>query len=180
MSLRQRIQSVLSALLSLLGAVLLILLKEDGIFVVSFLLSISVILYGSRTLIYYLMMARHMVDGKGILFRSIILLDFGIFTMSITQRVGIFVACYLLAVYAFSGVIDIMRAMEAKQMESPSWRLTLVEGIVRIAIAIAAVVFGFMLRDLQDLTLIYASGLFYSAVLKMISAFRKTAVVYIP
>ena len=180
MSLTQRIQSILSALLSLLGAVLLIRMKEDGIYLISFLLSISFLLYGLRALIYYFTMARHMGDGKGILFRGIILLDFGIFTLSITQRAWLFVACYLLGVYAVSGVIDFLRAMEAKQMESPMWRLTMAEGIVRIIIAVAAIVFGFALRNLRDLTWIYASGLFYSAVLKIISAFRKTAVIYIP
>ena len=180
MSMTQRIQSILSALLSLVGAALLILMEEDGIFLVSLILSISFVLYGLRTLIYYLTMARHMVDGRGILFRGVILLDFGIFTLSITQRAGLFVTCYLLAIYAFSGVIDFLRAMEAKRMESPAWRLTFAEGAIRIIIAIAAVIFGLLLGDLRDLTLIYASGLFYSAVLNIIAAFRKTAVIYIP
>ena len=65
-------------------------------------------------------------------------------------------------------------------MESPAWRLTFTEGMIRIVIAVAAVVFGLLLGDLRDLTLIYASGLFYSAVLNVLAAFRKTAVIYIP
>ena len=43
-----------------------------------------------------------------------------------------------------------------------------------------AVVFGIFLGNMRNLTVIYAAGLIYSALLNMISAFRRTAIVYIP
>ena len=53
------------------------------------------------------------------------------------------------------------------------------EGIANILFAAAAVVFGFFRSDMQVVAAIYAAGMLYSALLKLISAFRKTAVIYI-
>ena len=53
-------------------------------------------------------------------------------------------------------------------------------GIVNIGSAAAALVFGLLLGNMRDLTWIYAAGLIYSALENLISAFRKTAIVYIP
>ena len=180
MTLAKRIGKLLRALGSCLIAWIMIRLGEDGFLLVSTLLSLGLIVFGARNLIYYFSMARHMVNGRSILYLGVIALDFGIFTLSIANGRGAFVALYLLGVYAFSGVIDILRAREARQFEAPSWRLRLAEGIANIGVAAAAVVFGLFRGDLRSVTLIYAAGLLYSALLNPISAFRKTAIVYIP
>ncbi len=163
----------------ILCAILIVSLEDDGYVLVILLLCVSSILSGLRSLIYYFTMARHMVDGLEALFKGIIQLDFGLFTLSISQNYSLFIVIYLLAVHAFSGLMDILRALEAKRLHAPSWRLNLTEGILNITLAIASVIFGFFLGDLKDLTWVYASSLFYSAVLRLIPVFRKTAIVYI-
>ncbi len=179
MTLAKRIGKILSALGSVLCAVILIAMGENGFLLVSVLLSISLILFGLRSIIFYFTMARHMVDGRGSLYIGVIVLDFGVFTLSVSQNQSLFIVFYLLGAYAFSGVMDIMRALEARKLEAPSWKLSFSEGILNIAFAAAAVFFGLFRGDMRDLTAIYAAGLVYSAVLKLISAFRKTAIVYI-
>ena len=143
------------------------------------LLGLTMMLAGLRSFIYYFTMARHMVDGRSILYKGVILLDFGIFTLSITQRADLMIALYLLGLNAFSGAVDIMRALEARRFQAASWRLNLAKGILNISFAALAVAFGIVRRDMRHLTWVYASGLFYSGVLILISAFRKTAIVYI-
>ena len=179
MTLAKRIGKILSALGSVLCAVILIAMGENGFLLVSVLLSISLILFGLRSIIFYFTMARHMVDGRGSLYIGVIVLDFGVFTLSVSQNQSLFIVFYLLGAYAFSGVLDILRAREARSFEAPSWRLNLAEGIANIGFAAAAAVFGLVSGNLRALTLIYAIGLFYSALLKLVSAFRKTAIVYI-
>ncbi len=180
MTLAKRIGKLFRALGSCLIAWILIRMGEDGFLLVSALLSLALIVFGARNLIYYFSMARHMVNGRSILYIGVIALDFGIFTLSVSDIHGVFTVLYLLGVHAFSGVIDILRAREARQFEAPSWKISLAEGIANIGVALVAVVFGIFLGNMRNLMIIYAAGLIYSALLNMISAFRRTAIVYIP
>ena len=180
MTLRKRIGKILGALLTALCAWLVLKMGESGFMLVSLLLSIGLVIFGARNLIFYFTMARHMVNGRSILYIGVIALDFGIFTLSVSDIHGVFTVLYLLGVHAFSGVIDILRAREARQFEAPSWKISLAEGIANIGVALVAVVFGIFLGNMRNLTVIYAAGLIYSALLNMISAFRRTAIVYIP
>jgi len=180
MTLTQRIGKILRALVLCLTAWVMFKLGEQGFALVSALLSFGLIVFGARNLLYYFTMARHMVDGHSILYLGVIAFDFGIFTLSISDQYGVFIVLYLLGAHAFSGVIGILRAREARQFEAPSWKISLAEGIANIGVAVAAVVFGLFLGNMRSLTMIYAAGLIYSALLNLLSAFRKTAIVYIP
>ena len=168
MTLTRRIGMIFSALISAFCAWLMLWMGEVGFLLVLFLLGITLLLYGLRCLVFYFTMARFMVDGKRIFYLGAIALDFGI------------VALYLLGAHAFSGAVSILRALEARKLEAPDWKLKLPVGIVNIGFAAAALVFGLLLGNMRDLTWIYAAGLIYSALENLISAFRKTAIVYIP
>ncbi len=180
MTLAKRIGMILRAAVLCLTAWIMFRLGENGFLLVSLLLSLALVVFGARNIIYYFSMARHMVGGKSILYIGVIALDFGVFTMSVSNSRGMFVVLYLLAAHAFSGVVDVLRAREARQLEAPSWRLSLAEGIANIGVAAAAAAAGLFLGDMRALTLIYAAGLLYSALLDLVSAFRRTAIVYIP
>ena len=180
MTLMQRIEKILEALFLVLCAVLVLRAGEQGFVLIALFLSVSLVFSGLRTLIFYFTMARHMVDGRSSLYKGLILLDLGIFTLSVMNDPHVFIILYVLGVNAFTGVIDILRALEARKLQSPSWRLNLASGIISILFALAAAVFGFILKDMKVLTVLYVVGLLWSAVTKLISAFRKTAIVYIP
>ena len=71
----QRIKKVLSGLGMLLGSIILVLEPEDGYYVVAILLSLSMLMSGVKSLIYYFTMARNMVGGKSILYRALVMTD---------------------------------------------------------------------------------------------------------
>lgn len=178
MSLMQRIKSIAAALLMIAAAVAMLIYPGTGLAFIALILSASLTLYGLRMLVYYFSMARHMVGGKRILYQGLIVFDLGIFTLTMAYNHTIYVILYLLAIHAFAGVVDVMRAMEARRFDG-HWRMDMATGVVNVAIAILAVICGFILNNMQDIVYIYASGLIYSAVLKIVNALRKTSIIYI-
>lgn len=176
MSSGQRIKNILIGVLIILGAVILIAFPEDGLTITAAILSISLFIYGIRKLIYYFTMARHMVGGRIILYLGIIMLDFGMFAMMMTQIPRIYIVIYLVVIYAFDGVIDILRSLEAKKYQASGWQFRLITGIIGIIFAILCIVF---INSARVIVYLYSAALIYAAVVKIVTAFRKTAIVYI-
>ena len=176
MSNGQRIKSVLIGVLILLGAVIMIAFPKEGMIITAGILSLSLFIYGIKTLIYYITIARHMVGGRIMLYIAVVVLDLGMFTMMLTNIPKIYIVLYLVVVYAFSGVVDILRALEAKKYQAPLWRLSLISGIISIVIAILCIVF---IGSTNMIVYLYCAGLIYSAIVRIVTACRKTAIVYI-
>ena len=175
----QRIKKVLLALLMFLCACFLVIDPEDGFYIVALIVSGSLIVYGLRTLLYYFSMARHMVGGKSILFIGIIVTDLGVFILTMVDEPKLFIVAYLLGVHAFSGAMGVLRALEAKRYASPTWKWSLLGGLASLTVAVLAVIAGLLLRSVTSLSYLYAATIFYSACVQLVSAFRKTAIVYI-
>ena len=171
----QRLRSLFAGIFVILLGLILIFIPEDGLTIVTAILSLSLTIRGFSYLHYYFTMARHMVGGKAILYVGIIFLDLGAFTGTLADEQKIFIAIYLAAVHLFSGAIDIMRAFESKKLES-SWRVSFATGIGNIVIAVVCAVF---IRTPDILVYVYSVGLLYSGALRIAGAFRKTAIVYI-
>lgn len=172
----QRIKSILFGAVILLVAVILIAFPEEGLVITASIMSISLFIYGVKTLIYYFSMARHMVGGRIMLYLSIIVLDLGMFAMMMTNIPKIYIVLYLLVVYAFAGAIGILRALEAKKYQASSWKFSLISGIINLVIAILCIVF---IGSTKMIVYFYCVGLIYSAIVRIVTAFRKTAIVYI-
>ena len=175
MTAAKRLMNILVSLAMLLFAGLMLLFPEDGYEAVILLLDISLLFYGLRMLFYYLTMARFMVGGIATFYKSIIAIDFGLFVFHLEQMPQKFAMLYLLAVLAFSGVVDILRAMESRRIAA-SWRLNFGFGLVKVLIALACL---FFLNSVRLVTIIYAVGLVHSAIFSLIHALRKTAIVHV-
>ena len=175
MSRWQRIRSFLIGVTMMLLCVLLIYDHEDAYSVVVIILSISMIAKGLGSFLYFVTMAQHMVGGKLILFEAIIFLDLGAFTLTLSDVPHIYVSMYLLGVHGLSGVGQLLRGMENKRLSAPGWRLSFAHGAVNVIIALSSLIF---LNVGDMLVYLYCTGLFYSAVIRIITAFRKTAMVY--
>jgi len=175
----QRFKKILVGLLMLACCAVLVWKPEVGLYIVALILCVSMLAYGIRCLILYFTMSRHMVGGASILYKGIIILDLAIFTLSMVDDPHMYIMLYLLGIHAFAGVLDIMRALEARRLGAPAWRRSLASGIVNLAVAILAVVAVFFLHSTTDLVYLYAACLFYSACTQFVSAFQKTAIVYI-
>ena len=175
----QRIKNIIIGICMIASSMVLLCFPEDGYLFVMLFLSLSLAVYGFKTLFYYFTMARKMVGGQAILYRGVMVLDLGIFTLTIADNPTIFVIIYLLLIHLFSGVIDILRALEAKSIAAPSWRFKFGSGVVNIVLALIAFIAGTVMKSMGTLVYIYCLGLFSSACAKIISACRRTAIVYI-
>ncbi len=176
MSSGQRIKNILIGIAIILGALILIAFPEEGMIITASILSLSLFIYGIKTLIYYVTMARHMVGGRIMLYLAVVVLDLGMFTMMLTNIPKIYIVLYLVVVYAFAGVVSILRALEAKRYQAPMWKLSLISGIINVVIAILCIIF---MRSTNMIVYLYCVGLIYSAIVRIVTAFRETAIVYI-
>lgn len=172
-----RIRNVFIGILMILLSIIMLSLEPELSFIIAALiLSLALLIKGIGLLIYYFTMARHMVGGKIQLYVGLIVLDFGIFTLTLTNIPHLYLILYMLGTHAFGGVINILRAREAKRNGASSWKLKTSQGVVNLIVAVLCL---FSLGSTKLLVVIYCLGLLYSAVVRMITAFRKTAIVYI-
>ena len=179
MSKLQRTISFIAGLFFLACGIIMLASPNSGYYIVALILSISLLYFGVRMLIYYLTMARYMVGGKLILFLSLIVLDFGLFTVTLSDVPPMYIVLYLLAVHAFGGLVDILRGREARRYDSPEWKKHMIFGIVNIAIAFVALGYGIFSNSPDVVVVIYGLGLIYSAFGRIVAAFSRTEIVYI-
>ena len=111
----QRVQNIVIGLSMLISAAVLILFPEGGCVYIMLFLAASLILRGISELIYYFTMARYMVGGKLILFIGAVFFDFGFFTLTLSDESNLFVLAYLLGFHAFAGLVNVLRALEARR-----------------------------------------------------------------
>lgn len=175
----QRVNNVLVGLLTVVLAFLMLIDPNGGLKVIGLIISLYLLFSGIRNIRFYFSMARHMVGGKNSLYVGIILIDIDLFMIAMNSVSTVYIILYLLGIHAFSGAVDMMLALDARRMASPSWRLKLVTGIGNIGLAVLAVVYGFVLGNRDAVVYIYSFGLLYSGVMRIINAFRRTAIVYI-
>ena len=85
MSLFKRIQEIIIACMTALFGIILLFAGEEGQLIVIDIICLCLFFEGIRLLVYYLWMARHMVEGKRVLIRSIIILDLGMLTLQMVS-----------------------------------------------------------------------------------------------
>ena len=174
--LSERVRSAAVGLVMLGLAVLLLLFPDNGYTIVVSVYGLGMALSGLKLLWYFITLARLMVGGRIMLYLGVIYLDFGIFTLTLTDVPRIYILLYLLACHLFAGFVDFLRALEARGLGAGTWKLNAIFGLINIGMAILGLVF---LKSEGTVVYIFAAGLFYAAIIKIVSAFRKTAVVYI-
>lgn len=176
MSKIQRINDIFTGLLMILASIIMIVSKEEGYLLVLTFLSFSFFFLGIRTLYYYHSMAKNMVGGKEILYKGILILDFGLITLSLTSVPNVYIMLYLFGINLFSGVVGVLRAHEAKHYEGSSWKLNLSQGIINILIALTCII---NINSTNMVVYVYGIGLLYLGIVRIIRSFMKTAIVYI-
>jgi len=176
MSRFQRIVNILIGIVMILGGITIAVVPEAGLVIVVFVLCVALMIYGIRRLVYYFTMARHMVGGQIMLFLGMVIIDLGLFTLTLSGAPQFYIMLYLLAIHGFSGAIDILRALEAKRLGAPSWKFKLATGVIDILIAAAC---GVFINSVEIAVYIFCAGIIYSGIARIISAFRRTAVIYI-
>lgn len=172
----QRVKAILRGLLTLLVAPVLLLDPEMGCMLIVMVLGFSIALKGLRMLLYFAAMARHMVGGKTILYQGFILLDLGLFTLSIAQIPSRFIMLYLLLGYLFYGLIGVLRAMEIRKHTMGSWRFKLLVSAGDIALGVLCLA---KFNSMKWAAGIYCLGVIWSALGRIVSACRPNQRVYV-
>ena len=172
----QRFENVILGLLMIVCAGIMVLMPDMGYYVVALILSISLLIFGIRFLFYYLFMARFMVGGKINLYIGIIIVDLGLVTMLHTGIPKAYVVAYLVGLNLFTAAVDMLAAIDAKRLGADSWRLKYFGGMISAVLAIACLV---NIKNTDMMVYIYSFGMVYSAVIRIITAFKKSAIVYI-
>ena len=86
---------------------------------------------------------------------------------------------YVAFLNLFEGVVTLMRCLDAKKLGAKHWKLDTAYGAVNILIAVAVLMSGLVLRAPMLAVYAYSLGLLYSGASRIVSAFRRTAIVYI-
>ncbi len=173
----QRAKNLIKGLIMMAAGGIVLFVPGDTYIILLFLLAMALVLSGINTLAYYFTMARFMTGGKIMLYKGIIVLNFGMLTGSLADVPRIYVMMYLIGIHAFSGLVEILRALEAKRYGGGrSWHLKLGHGLLNIGMCILCCIF---IRHAKTVSIIYAMGIIYSAILTIAATFRKTDVVYI-
>lgn len=176
MTLFQRVKSILFSLLMIAAAVLMVTFSDQSYNLILIFLGTGLFLSGIGTLFYYFTMARFMVGGKSMLGKGVLQVDFALLTMSLTDVPKFYVLMYLAGIHAFSGLVEILRANETRKNGSKNYKLKLAHGVLNVFMALCCIIF---IKKTGTAVYIYCSGLIYSAILRIITAFRKSAIVYV-
>lgn len=171
----QKLRNILlAASMILIGAAMLVFGEKTYMGIIG-IFSLTLEIMGLRMLWFYFRMARHMVGGRNILFRGILFFDFGIFTGSLVWVPRAYVLMYLAGTLAFSGVVDLLGANEARKIQS-SWRFKTFQGVVKILFSFLCLIF---MRSGARVVYICAVGFIFSAVMNIANTFRRQQVITI-
>ena len=171
----RRIGNIIVGLSMILIAFLLAVDANRTYPAVIFILGITTLISSIQSLVYYISMARHMVGGRTILYRAIIMLDFSLFTLSLADVPLYCIVLYLAGIHIFAAFVDIMRSIESMRLQAPSWRMSFVSGLVNLCMGALCIVF---IENVAMAVVIYSLGLAYSGMTRIIQAFRKNRTLY--
>ena len=176
MSSFQRIGQFTQGFFMLLCCIILLAIPEYySTRIVALVLSLALMAYGIRTLVYYFTMARHMVGGNAMLFVGIIAFDLGALVLILSDQPQYSLMLYLVGTNGFMGLVGILRSIERKKIGG-KWVSSLVNSILRLLIVVACIAF---FNSGDTLILILAIGLGLSAFGHFGAAFRKPELIFI-
>lgn len=175
MSGAKRALHIFTGIMMAISSIIMALFPEWGYQVVALILAVSLIVKGIHELSYYFSMARHMVGGLYVLYKGIFMLDIGLFAFGLDSLPRIFTLAYLVFHFGFESVVSILRAIDAKRLRAP-WQYLLFKGILLLWIVIMCIT---SIGSNDDLTIIFSFGMMYTAIDRIVTAFKKTAIVYV-
>lgn len=176
MSSVRRILKILYGVFLLLSAALLLIMPKEGAMIVIFVLDLALLIYGIRMFIYYFTLARYMVGGIMTLYKSMIVIDFGLFIFYLDEIPYRFMLFYLLAMMGLSGITTILSALEMKRLENHSWKFKLAYGLTSIMLVAGSLI---MSGSEKIVTVVFCAGLINAACYHIRMAFKKSAIIYI-
>ena len=176
MSRFNRISNIVAGVVLIAMAAVISFSPEEGYLWIIMIIGATLIFSAVKDMWFFITMARFMVGGKFILYRSIILLQFGFFTWSLNDVPKVYVILYLAIVHAFTGLVDILDARESIMYKAPDYKKELFEGCFNLVIAVLCLIF---IKYIRTAVWIYSSGLVWSGRVRIKKAVEKQEMVYI-
>lgn len=176
MTLFNRFKIVSFGIMEFILGIIMLAFPDYGYRVVLLVIGLYLMISGYQNLYYFFSMARFMVDGRIILVKSVILLDFGFLAGSLTDVPRIYILIYLMVLHTFTGTVELLRSYEEKSFGARSWKLRMVHGIINLSIVILCLAF---IANNNTVVIIFATGLIYSAIIRIIKGFRKSSFLYV-
>lgn len=176
MSKAKRVWNIIVAILMIQAALFLMFIPDVAFLIIAVFVGMMLTIKGIRFLFYYATHACHMIGGKKILLVGLLMFDIGIFSTSLLDQAQMIMIFYVVAIHLVAAVLNLARAVSNKGDGNPGWKIDLAQGIGNIAQVVLCLIFaGFVAIPV----FIYCAGVIYSAVLKIISSCKKTAIVYV-
>ncbi len=172
----KRVTYFFLGVIMMLCSFLLFLAPKDGYQIVLLILEITLFLYGVRQLAFYFSMARYMVGGIRIFYLGILILDASLFALYLDDLPRMYSMLYLIGYMLISGAIDVARANEARRQKSGHWKYQMFCGAVKMIVSVVCL---FHIDSAEMIAIIYGIGLLHSAATHIVTAFRRTAIVYV-
>lgn len=172
----QRVKNFIMGFLLLLWAALLIIDPKDGYVWVLIIMDILLVLQAIRGLTYYFSLARFMVDGRRVLYKTLFILDLAIFANFLVNIPSGMLVIYITYIVGFAGVVSIFNAFQALKIKSKAWVKKLIYGIVEFGICVLSIRF---IKNMEVMAYVYAAVIIYLAITKIADAFKKSAIMYV-
>lgn len=176
MSKFKRFLSILAGIILIILAIVMQLEPEIGYAFLIIFIGLGLTYAGLKELIYYFFMARHMVDGKLVLYSGVIELNLGVFTVTMATIPMQYAMVYLMMSHLFTATVTILRALEAKRLGAGLWKRKFGYGILQLVIALVGIV---NISSVKMVVVIYGIGLVVSGCERIRRAFQRTTIVYV-
>lgn len=176
MSVAGRIMKLITGLLIIALAIFMMAVPEIGYMVIALIMGITLLISGISSLIYYFTMARHMVGGRDTLYSALIKIDLALFTMSVADVPKVFVMLYLVALFGVTGLLHLLRGLEARKRKAMNWKGRFISGVINLIIALLCLIF---IQNTVVMVIIYCIGLIFMGLDRIAGAFYRSKIVYI-
>ena len=182
MSKTRRVFTIIGAVFVILGSLVLMQVPEIAFELIAIGIAFMLTIYGIKYLIYYITHAQHMVGGKWLMLVGLVLLDLGAlfdlcaFASMLIDQARAIMIIYVAGAHFIAAVLNIIRTVGNKKDSNPSWKIDLAQGIGNFAQVVLCLVF---INHISIPVYIYCIGCIYTAILMIVSACNKTAIVYV-
>lgn len=176
MSKLSRIKNIIIGIVVIVMSVGMLLFPGTGYYMATLILGVALLISGIKQFLYFFSMGIHMIGGKVILYRALITIDLSFFILSIKGIGQRYMMVYFIIYYLFAGMIIMFRAYESRKAAAGFWKWKLVNGIIKVTVAILCIIYN----NSEDVMLyLMCFGLIISAVTRIGMALKKTAIIYI-
>lgn len=176
MSKARRVLTILAALIAIEGSIAVMLMPDIAYKVLALGIGMTLVYYGIRYIIYYVTNAQHMVGGKWFMLIGIIMFDMGVFATAIFDRAQVITKIYIIAALLIAAVLGAIRTVGDRKDNNPRWKISLAQSIAGFIQVTLSVIF---INENMIPLYLYCIYAIYTSVLMIISAFKKTAIVYV-